>query len=135
MKNCFLGQYKKLIDKTKLLKTYDAYDGSPFSEELSNGTVNHLDLSVPQYGLPMYDWILSLEVVEHMPAQYESVYLDNIFRYKIDVIYNRPFVLLTLFQFRIFIYFTIMLVNCILPVISNPKLHITFNKNIFPKTP
>jgi tryptophanyl-tRNA synthetase len=40
-----------------------------------------MDLSIPQYGIRQYDWIISLEVAEHIPKKYEAVYLDNIFRH------------------------------------------------------
>ena len=42
--------------------------------------VKFLDLTLPQYWLPRYDWVLSTEVLEHIPAQYETVVLDNIDR-------------------------------------------------------
>ena len=64
-----------------LLKGYDAYDGAPFSEKTSEGRVQYLDLTLPQYGLPLYDWVMSLEVAEHIPKEYESIYLDNIVRH------------------------------------------------------
>lgn len=35
---------------------------------------------MPQYWLPRYDWVLSMEVLEHIPAAYENVVLDNIVR-------------------------------------------------------
>jgi len=63
------------------VKRYDAYDGAPFSEENSAGAVRYLDLSVPQLWLPRYDWVVCLEVVEHVPPEFESVVLDNIIRY------------------------------------------------------
>jgi len=37
-------------------------------------------LTLPQYWLPRYDWVLSTEVLEHIPAKFESVVLDNIDR-------------------------------------------------------
>ena len=40
-----------------------------------------MDLTIPQYGLPVYDWIISLEVAEHIPKQYESIYIDNLARH------------------------------------------------------
>jgi tryptophanyl-tRNA synthetase len=40
-----------------------------------------MDLTVPQYGIPLYDWVISLEVAEHIPSKYESIYLDNLFRH------------------------------------------------------
>lgn len=75
------GRYKQLLLDTGLLKGYDAYDGAPFSEKTSEGRVQYLDLTLPQYGLPLYDWVVSLEVAEHIPKEYESIYLDNIVRH------------------------------------------------------
>ncbi|VDI67971.1 Hypothetical predicted protein [Mytilus galloprovincialis] len=75
------GAYKREILKLGQVKSYDAYDGAPFCEETSEGRVKFMDLTIPQYGIPLYDWILSLEVAEHIPKRYESVYLDNIFRH------------------------------------------------------
>jgi len=42
--------------------------------------VKFLDLTLPQYWLPRYDWVLSMEVVEHIPAEFEFIVLDNIDR-------------------------------------------------------
>ena len=75
------GIYKKLLLETGKLKLYDAYDGAPFSEGTSEGRVQFLDLTLPQYGLPLYDWIMSLEVAEHIPNKYESIYIDNVARH------------------------------------------------------
>ena len=75
------GLYKKLLLETGKLKLYDAYDGAPFSEGTSEGRVQFLDLTLPQYGLPLYDWIMSLEVAEHIPNKYESIFIDNVARH------------------------------------------------------
>lgn len=75
------GRYKQLLLATGKLKGYDAYDGAPFTEETSEGRVTYLDLTLPQYGLPVYDWIMSLEVAEHIPSQFESMFIDNIARH------------------------------------------------------
>ena len=40
-----------------------------------------MDLTIPQFGIRQYDWIISLEVAEHIPKKYEAVYLDNILRH------------------------------------------------------
>lgn len=50
-------------------------------EKLTNGTVSYLDLTIPQYGLPLYDWVVSLEVVEHIPREYEDIFLSNLVRH------------------------------------------------------
>lgn len=75
------GAYKRELLKLGEVKLYDAYDGAPFCEETSEGRVKFLDLTVPQYGLPIYDWIISLEVAEHIPNKSEAVYLDNLARH------------------------------------------------------
>jgi len=42
--------------------------------------VKFLDLTLPQYWLPRYDWVLCMEVLEHIPAEFETIVLDNIDR-------------------------------------------------------
>lgn len=75
------GIYEREILKLKEVTSYDAFDGAPFCEETSEGRVQFMDLTVPQYGIPLYDWVISLEVAEHIPSKYESIYLDNLFRH------------------------------------------------------
>ena len=36
---------------------------------------------MPIYHLDKYDWIISLEVAEHIPKQYELVFVDNLVRH------------------------------------------------------
>ena len=43
--------------------------------------MSFLDLTLPQYGLPLYDWVMSLEVAEHIPQDYEAIFIDNIVRH------------------------------------------------------
>ena len=75
------GLYKKYYDGTGLLASYDAYDGAPFIETETGGNVKFLDLSIPQYGLPIYDWVICLEVAEHIPAKFEDIFLSNLVRH------------------------------------------------------
>lgn len=75
------GVYKREMLKLGKVASYDAYDGAPYCEETSEGQVEFMDLTIPQYGRPMYDWVISLEVAEHIPKKYEDVYLDNVFRH------------------------------------------------------
>lgn len=75
------GRYKKILDESGQLAVYDAYDGAPYSEQLSEGRVKFLDLTLPQFGLPVYDYVISLEVAEHIPKDFEAIYVDNIFRH------------------------------------------------------
>eukprot|EP00914_Ancora_sagittata_P019551 GHVO01039022.1.p2 GENE.GHVO01039022.1~~GHVO01039022.1.p2 ORF type:complete len:148 (+),score=23.37 GHVO01039022.1:378-821(+) len=63
-------------------RLFDAYDGSPYPMDVSVGPrIDFLDLSVPQFGIPLYDWVLCTEVAEHIPDKYESVFLSNIVRH------------------------------------------------------
>ncbi|WAR00320.1 hypothetical protein MAR_024692 [Mya arenaria] len=78
------GAYMREMNKLGEVREYIAYDGAPFCEETSEGRVRFMDLTVPQYGLPMYDWIISLEVAEHIPKIHEPIYIDNLVRHSND---------------------------------------------------
>ena len=75
------GIYKQYLDSKGSLKCYDAYDGAPFVDTTTNNRVKFLDLSVPIYHLDQYDWVISLEVAEHIPAEFEAIYVDNLVRH------------------------------------------------------
>lgn len=53
------------------------YDGSPLTPKLSKGLCEIKDFSIPQ-SLGGFDLVLSLEVGEHIPVQYEQVFIDNV---------------------------------------------------------
>ena len=63
---------------------YDSFDGAPYTQETTNNNVKFLDLSVPIYHLDRYDWIISLEVGEHIPEKYENIFIDNLVRHSRD---------------------------------------------------
>ncbi|CAG0908167.1 unnamed protein product [Cyprideis torosa] len=75
------GQYQLLLTKDGKVLSYAAFDGAPFTEQTSENRVKFLDLAIPHFGLEVFDWILSLEVAEHIPEQFEDTFLDNIFRH------------------------------------------------------
>lgn len=75
------GAYKRELLKLNQVQLYDAFDGAPYCKETSKGLVTFMDLTVPQYGIPMYDWVMSLEVAEHIPKDFEPVYIDNMVRH------------------------------------------------------
>ncbi len=56
----------------------DGYDGNPYTLELTNGKYNILDLSNVINLNKKYDCVLSLEVGEHIPKEYEDVFIKNI---------------------------------------------------------
>jgi cyclopropane fatty-acyl-phospholipid synthase-like methyltransferase len=55
------------------------YDGSPLTPEISGGLCEVMDFS-DQVSIGKFDLVLSLEVGEHIPAQYEQIFIDNISR-------------------------------------------------------
>jgi hypothetical protein len=55
-----------------------AYDGNPNTPTLSNGLGAVLDLSVDTNLNHKYECVLSLEVGEHIPKQYEDIFINNI---------------------------------------------------------
>jgi drug/metabolite transporter (DMT)-like permease len=74
-----MGQYTQCLREVAAIDSL-AYDGAENIEHATNGTVRFMDLSEPQPWevLGVRDWVLSLEVAEHIPAAFESTYLFNI---------------------------------------------------------
>jgi 2-polyprenyl-3-methyl-5-hydroxy-6-metoxy-1,4-benzoquinol methylase len=59
----------------------EGYDGNPYSPKLSKGVVQVLDLSQPFHLQKSFDWVISLEVGEHIPSQYETFFIENLQRH------------------------------------------------------
>ena len=57
------------------------FDGNPATPKLSNGTCAVLDLSVVANVDEPFDWVLSLEVGEHLPPEHEATFLENLHRH------------------------------------------------------
>lgn len=66
-------------------KTGTGYDGSPLTPQITWGLCKTLDFSEPVY-IGKFDLVLSLEVGEHIPEQYEQPFLDNLVRAARDLI-------------------------------------------------
>lgn len=73
---CGMGDYAKAF-KNDGFKV-EAYDGNPNTETLSGGIGKVLDLSKPFYLGKKFDVVLSLEVGEHIPAEFEATFMANI---------------------------------------------------------
>lgn len=54
------------------------YDGNLDTYEITKGTCSVLALEQPFRFPELFDWILSLEVGEHIPREYESNFIDNL---------------------------------------------------------
>ncbi|MGN6194464.1 MAG: methyltransferase domain-containing protein [Ginsengibacter sp.] len=78
---CGTGNYVKALIKNGF--ECDGYDGNPNTELLTNGFGKVLDLSKPINLNKNYDWVLSLEVGEHIPVEFEDTFLDNMIHHAI----------------------------------------------------
>ena len=72
---CYASFFSKLL-QSKQLCGYLAVDGAPHVDEISKGSVLRVDMTLPQR-LPICDWVLCLEVAEHIPAKFEEIFLRN----------------------------------------------------------
>lgn len=59
----------------------DGYDGNPNTVELSRGLCSVLDLTTNFELGKTFDCVLSLEVGEHVPKEYEQNYINNLVKY------------------------------------------------------
>jgi cyclopropane fatty-acyl-phospholipid synthase-like methyltransferase len=73
---CGLGDYVKFFCDSGL--ACDGFDGNPNTPELTEGKCKVLDLSTPIRFKERYDWVLSLEVGEHLPKKYEDIFIKNL---------------------------------------------------------
>lgn len=74
---CGTGEYVQNI-RTQLNILADGFDGNPDTPAITKGTCKTLDLSAPVKFEQKYDWVMSLEVGEHLPKQYEQTFIDNL---------------------------------------------------------
>lgn len=72
---CGHGKYTLLLEQE--INT-DGFDGNPNTKTLTNGLCSVLDLSQPIQLEKKYDWILSLEVGEHIPKELENNFISNL---------------------------------------------------------
>jgi cyclopropane fatty-acyl-phospholipid synthase-like methyltransferase len=73
---CGMGNYVK----TFRLNNINAFgfDGNPNTPELTNNLCKILDLSIPKQFDEPFDWVMSLEVGEHLPPQFEDIFIHNL---------------------------------------------------------
>jgi hypothetical protein len=72
-----IGQWMRI--KPQAIKSYTGYDGIPLVADLSKNLVQHMDLAEPQtFNATTYDWVMSVDVGENIPRQYERVYVENV---------------------------------------------------------
>ncbi len=76
---CGDGDYVNYFIKNGL--TAVGYDGNPVTELASGGTCFVQDLSISMDLHHQFDWVMSLETGEHLPQQYERIFIENLIRH------------------------------------------------------
>lgn len=71
---CGRGDYTRAFREANVFCR--GFDGNPLTKELCDACEIR-DFSEPQ-DIGVFDLVVSLEVGEHIPAEYESIFLDNI---------------------------------------------------------
>ena len=75
-----VGQYGHLYRGFGGEVAYTGFDGALNVEEFTAGRVTWTDLSTPFTLAEQADWIMSIEVGEHLPKEFEATYLSNVAR-------------------------------------------------------
>ena len=70
-----------LWDTKRKIKSWTGYDGTENIEQITTGLVKRMNLAEEQNLGRQFDWVMSLEVGEHIPAAKESIFLNNIIRH------------------------------------------------------
>jgi cyclopropane fatty-acyl-phospholipid synthase-like methyltransferase len=73
---CGMGKYVKTFQENDINAV--GFDGNPYTLILTNNLCQVLDLSVPKKFDESFDWVLSLEVGEHLPQQFEDIFIHNL---------------------------------------------------------
>lgn len=81
---CGIGDYVRDIKESGI--HCEGYDGNPNTGILTKGLCGVLELSEPFYLENKFDCVLSFEVGEHIPKQYEQTFLNNICNHTKDLI-------------------------------------------------
>lgn len=73
---CGMGNYVKTFQDNDINAV--GFDGNPNTPELTKNLCKVLDLSVPTKFDEQFDWVMSLEVGEHLPPQFEDIFIQNL---------------------------------------------------------
>jgi hypothetical protein len=73
-----LGQYGVRFQQLGRKGKYLAYDGAVNTEDFTNNFVSYADLTKPLKAEG--SWVLSFEVGEHIPKQFQDMYVENLIK-------------------------------------------------------
>jgi len=74
-----IGWYTRYLRKKDIQCI--GYDGIRKVAQITDGEVKYLDLTKPAALEIIFDWILCLEVGEHIPKQYEKTFIQNLHQF------------------------------------------------------
>lgn len=75
---CGHGKYTKYFIDNEL--DCRGFDGNPYTENITNGVCKVLDLSLPANLQPL-EFVMSLEVAEHLPKKFENIFIENLHKH------------------------------------------------------
>lgn len=75
---CGNGAYVNYLREKNIKAT--GYDGNPYTSQIAGKHCFPADLTIPLH-LEQADWVLCLEVAEHIPSEKTAVFLDNVKRH------------------------------------------------------
>jgi cyclopropane fatty-acyl-phospholipid synthase-like methyltransferase len=73
---CGMGLYAKFLNDNDI--RCECFDGNPETNKITSGICETLDLSNEFDLNTKYDCVISLEVGEHIPKEYEEIFIRNI---------------------------------------------------------
>ena len=76
---CGDGKYQEFFLKKGFYA--EAYDGNPDTPLITQRRAGIQDLSIPFDLGKQFDWVISLEVGEHLPQQFERIFIENLIRH------------------------------------------------------
>lgn len=85
---CGTGYYTKILNMPFYKLCCSGYDGNPNTPKLTGGLCGVADFTRPQW-FGLHDWVLSLEVGEHIPPEYEMAFVHNL------IVHNRRGIVLS----------------------------------------
>jgi len=71
-----VGMYVRFLRNASIAA--EGLEGALNAEDMSAGVVHHADLTQPLKPCRRYDWVLNLEVAEHIPQEFEPTLLHNL---------------------------------------------------------
>nr|XP_053654822.1 uncharacterized protein LOC128703961 [Cherax quadricarinatus] len=70
-----------LLGAPQVIKSWNGWDAAANIDEITNGRIKSVDLSSPvDLGGP-FDWVMSLEVGEHIPRSGQKNFIDNLVKH------------------------------------------------------